>query len=364
MHNFFRPLYIPPYVAAIRVGINGMGRIGRLFLRAALQDPGYDILFKVVAVNDIAGAKHVAHLLKYDSVHGRLGMSLEVGENTIKIDTYNIRCYSVPNPVEIPWDEVGVDLVIEATGYFTKRRDAAAHLNHGVRHVIVSAPSPDADITIVPGVNDGALDPSRHAVISGASCTTNCLAPVVKVLMDSFGIVKGYMTTIHALTNDQRLLDLYHKDFRRARAATQSIIPTSTGAAAALHLVIPEAKGKLHGVAMRVPVMDGSLTDLTALLPKPVTVREVNEVFQEESMGRMKGIIEYNEDPIVSVDVIGNPHSCIFDATQTLVLNEKSDLVKVFGWYDNEWGYCNRLVDLVRLVKGVGRRRWETLPHT
>ena len=341
----------------LRVGINGMGRIGRLFLRAALKDVDYGRLYEVVAVNDIAEPQQIAHLLKYDSVHGRLQESVAVADNRLKVGSHEITCFKEPNPANIPWDEAGVGLVVESTGFFTKRKDAAGHLNHGVKRVIISAPSPDADVTIVPGVNDGALDLSRHSVISAASCTTNCLAPMVKVLLDSFGLVKGYMTTIHAVTNDQRLLDLYHKDLRRAREATSSIIPTSTGAASALHQVIPEVRGRLHGVAMRVPVSDGSLTDLTALLATKATVKEVNQVFQEEAMGRMRGIIEYNEDPIVSVDIIGNPHSCIFDATQTLVLGERDELVKVFGWYDNEWGYSNRLVDVVRMAGGHARRR-------
>ncbi len=345
-------------MAPIRVGINGMGRIGRLFLRAALKDPLYGKAFEVVAFNDIADAKTTAHLIKYDSVHGRLGEEVRATDaGGIRIGSREFTYFTVPKPSEIPWDKVGVDVVVESTGLFTKRKDAAGHLERGVKKVIISAPSSDADVTIVPGVNDQALDLSKHVVISGASCTTNCLAPMVKVLLDNFGLVKGFMTTIHAYTNDQRLLDLYHRDLRRARAAATSIIPTTTGAASALHQVIPEVKGKLHGIAMRVPVPNGSLTDLSAVLERQVTVEEVNQVFKEEAMGRMKGIIEYTEDPIVSIDIIGNPHSCIFDATQTLVLGERSDFVKVFGWYDNEWGYSNRLVDLVLMVSGRGRAR-------
>ncbi|MEM1923250.1 MAG: type I glyceraldehyde-3-phosphate dehydrogenase, partial [Nitrososphaerota archaeon] len=274
-----------------------------------------------------------------------------------RIGKLEFQYFNSSKPSEIPWDKVGVDVVVESTGLFTKRKDAAGHLDRGVKKVIISAPSSDADVTIVPGVNDGALDPAKHVVVSGASCTTNCLAPMVKVLLDNFGLVKGFMTTIHAYTNDQRLLDLYHKDLRRARAASLSIIPTTTGAASALHQVIPEVKGKLHGIAMRVPVPNGSLTDLSAVLERPVTVEEVNQAFREEAMGRMKGILEYTEDPIVSADILGNPHSCIFDATQTLVLGEKSDFAKVFGWYDNEWGYSNRLVDLILMVSGRGRQR-------
>ncbi len=344
-------------MAPVRVGINGMGRIGRLFLRAALQDPLYGETFEVVAFNDIADPKTTAHLIKYDSVHGRWQGEVKASESTITIDGKEFMYFSVADPAQIPWDRAGVEIVVESTGLFTKRSDAAKHMQHGVKRVIISAPSKDADVTIVPGVNDGMLDLSKHTVVSGASCTTNCLAPMVKVLLDNFGLLKGYMTTIHAYTNDQRLLDLYHKDLRRARAASLSIIPTTTGAASALHQVIPEVKGKLHGIAMRVPVANGSLTDLSALLERQVSVEEVNQVFREEAMGRFKGIIEFTEDPIVSSDIIGNPHSCIFDATQTLVLGDKNDFVKVFGWYDNEWGYSCRLVDLVLMVSGRGRRR-------
>ena len=342
-------------VPVTRVGINGLGRIGRLFLRAAILDSRS--AFEVVAVNDVVEPKAVAHLLKYDSVHGRWPGEVQLSGSSITIDGKEIRYFKVPNPAEIPWDEAGVDVVVESSGRFTNRADAAKHFQHGVKWVIISAPSKDADETIVPGVNDAMLDPSKHRVISAASCTTNCLAPMVKVLLDNFGLVKGYMTTIHAYTNDQRLLDLYHSDLRRARAAILSIIPTTTGAALSLHQVIPEVKGKLHGIAMRVPVADGSLTDLSVLLEKNVGAEEVNQVFEEEARGRFKGIIEYTNDPIVSSDIIGNPHSCIFDATQTLVLGEKNDFVKVFGWYDNEWGFSCRLVDLVLMVAGLGRKR-------
>jgi glyceraldehyde 3-phosphate dehydrogenase len=314
-------------------------------------------VFEVVAVNDVVELKAVAHLLKYDSVHGRWPGEIRVSGSTLAIDGREVQYFKVPDPAEIPWDEAGVDIVVESSGRFTNRADAAKHFQHGVKKVIISAPSKDADVTIVPGVNDMMLDLSRHKVISAASCTTNCLAPMVKVLLDNFGLVKGYMTTIHAYTNDQRLLDLYHSDLRRARAASLSMIPTTTGAALSLHQVIPEVKGKLHGIAVRVPVADGSLTDLAVLLEKKVSAEEVNQVFQEEAMGRFKGIIEYTDDPIVSSDIIGNPHSCIFDATQTLVLGEWNDFVKVFGWYDNEWGFSCRLVDLVLMVTGHGRKR-------
>jgi len=327
-----------------------MGRIGRLFLRAALQDPEYGRSFKVVAYNELADAKTTAFLLKYDSIHGRLNRNVHHTEKGIVIDGEEIMGFNNPDPSQIPWEKAEVDVVVESTGRFTKRGEAAKHLRGTVKKVLISAPSPDADVTIVPGVNNHMLDIRRQDVISAASCTTNCLAPMVKVLLDNFGIRSGFMTTVHAYTNDQRLLDLVHSDLRRARAATQSIIPTTTGAAVALHLVIPEVKGKLHGVALRVPVPDGSITDLTAVLEREVTVEEVNHAFQEEAQGRMRGIIEYVEEPIVSADIIGNPHSCIFDALSTLVLGERSNMVKVFGWYDNEWGYSNRLVDVIKMM--------------
>ncbi|MDW8063210.1 MAG: type I glyceraldehyde-3-phosphate dehydrogenase [Candidatus Caldarchaeum sp.] len=341
-----------------RVGINGMGRIGRLFLRACLEHPLYGDAFEIVAFNDVADAKTTAHLIKYDSVHGKLAQDVRVSESgAVKIGDKEFQYFMVSKPSDIPWDSADVDVVVESTGLFTERKNAAGHLSHGVERVIISAPSKDADVTIVPGVNETMYDPSKHTVISGASCTTNCLAPMVKILLDNFGLVKGYMTTVHAYTNDQRLLDLYHKDLRRARAASLSVIPTTTGAATALHQVIPQVKGKLHGIALRVPVPNGSLTDLSAVLETPASVEQVNEAFREEAAGRMKGIVEYNEDPIVSADIIGNPHSCIFDATQTLVLGDKNEFVKVFGWYDNEWGYSNRLVDLVLLVSGHARKK-------
>ncbi|HID05000.1 MAG TPA: type I glyceraldehyde-3-phosphate dehydrogenase [Aigarchaeota archaeon] len=338
----------------LRIGINGMGRIGRLFFRAALQDPEYGRSFKVVAYNELADAKTTAFLLKYDSIHGRLNREVKHTEKGISVDGEEIIGFSNPDPSQIPWEQTEVDLVVESTGRFTKRHDASKHLRGTVKKVLISAPSSDADVTIVPGVNNNMLDIRKQDVISAASCTTNCLAPMVKVLLDNFGIKSGFMTTVHAFTNDQRLLDLVHKDLRRARAATQSIIPTTTGAASALHLVIPEVKGKLHGVALRVPVSDGSITDLTVTLEQEVTVEQINRTFQEESQGRMKGIIEYVEEPIVSADIIGNPHSCIFDALSTLVLGERSSMVKVFGWYDNEWGYSNRLVDVIKMMINQG----------
>ncbi len=338
----------------LRVGINGMGRIGRLFLRAALRSPDYGKSFQVAAFNDLFDTKSIAFLLKYDSVHGRLSGEVRFSESHVSVDGWEIRAFREPDPSKIPWGEEEIDLVVEATGRFTARSDASKHLRDTVKKVLISAPSKDADVTIVPGVNDQALDLRKHDIISAASCTTNCLAPMVKVLLDSFGLRKGFMTTVHAFTNDQRLLDLFHKDLRRARAATLSIIPTTTGAAKALHLVIPEVKGKMHGIALRVPVADGSITDLVALLEREVSVEEVKEAYRKAAEGEMKGILEYTEDPIVSADIIGNPHSCIIDGASITVLGERNDLVKVLGWYDNEWGYSNRLVDIVSRIAQEG----------
>jgi glyceraldehyde-3-phosphate dehydrogenase type I len=334
----------------LRIGINGMGRIGRLFARAALQHPEDGKSFEIVAFNEIADNKTTAFLLKYDSVHKRWDRKVEATEKGIVVDGRELLGFHELDPAKIPWDKAGVDLVVEATGRFTDREKATLHLRNGVKKVLVSAPSKNADVTIVPGVNDEMLDVKRHDVISGASCTTNCLAPMVKILLDNFGIKKGFMTTVHAYTNDQRVLDLFHDDLRRARAAALSIIPTTTGAAKALHLVIPEVKGKLHGIALRVPVPNGSITDLVALLEREVTVDEVKNAYKKAAEGRMKGILEYTEDPIVSVDIIGNPASCIIDGQNIMVLGDRSDIVKVLGWYDNEWGYSNRLLDIILLV--------------
>lgn len=334
----------------LRVGVNGMGRIGRLFTRAAFQHPEYGKSFEIVAFNDLADNKTTAFLLRYDSVHRKWSRKVEATEKGMKVDGQELVGFQEPDPAKIPWDKAEVDLVVESTGRFTDRNDAAKHLRNGVKKVLISAPSKNADVTIVPGVNDEMLDVKKHDVISAASCTTNCLAPMVKILLDNFGIKKGYMTTVHAYTNDQRLLDLVHKDFRRARAAAQSIIPTTTGAAKALHLVIPEVKGKLHGIALRVPVVDGSITDLVALTEREVTVDEVKEAYKRAAEGKMKGILAYTEEPIVSVDIIGDPHSCIIDGLNLMVLGDKSDIVKVLGWYDNEWGYSNRLVDVILMI--------------
>jgi glyceraldehyde 3-phosphate dehydrogenase len=327
---------------AVKVGINGFGRIGRNFLRAARQG-GADVDF--VGVNDITDAKTLAHLLKYDSVLGRLDADVTVSENGISVDGDELRVFAERDPAQLPWKELGAEIVIESTGLFTDREKAAAHLEAGAQKVIISAPAKGEDITIVMGVNDDAYDPTTHHVISNASCTTNCVVPLAKVLEDSFGIDRALMTTVHAYTNDQNLLDLPHKDLRRARAAAINIVPASTGAAKATSLALPQLKGKMDGVAMRVPVPDGSITDLVAILNRDVTVDEVNEAYRAASeTGRLKGKLVYTEDPIVSSDIKHSPYSCIFDSDLTMV---NGRMVKVFGWYDNEWGYSCRLVDLI-----------------
>jgi len=329
---------------AIKVGINGFGRIGRVTYRAAMGDSAIDL----VAVNDLTDAKTLAHLLKYDSIHGPLKAEIKTTDSSLLVDGKEVKVFAQKDPGALPWRELGVDVVIESTGFFTKREMAAKHLQAGAKKVIITAPATDPDITIVLGVNEDKYQAQSHHIISNASCTTNCLAPVAKVLLDNFGIVKGYMTTIHAYTNDQKILDFPHKDLRRARAGAMSVIPTSTGAAKAIGLVIPELKGKMDGVAMRVPVADGSVVDLVAQLEKETSVDEVNHAFREAAdKGRFKGILAYTEDPLVSADVIGNPYSSIFDALSTMVMG---NMVKVVSWYDNEWGYSCRLVDLVKYI--------------
>lgn len=329
---------------AVKVGINGFGRIGRLIFRGALGDPDIDI----VAINDLADAKSLAHLLKYDSVHGVLKNKVEAQEDALIVDGKKTKVLSEKDPAALPWSKMGVEVAVEATGRFVDRENASKHLGAGARKVIITAPAKQPDVTLVLGVNEDMYDKDKHHIISNASCTTNCLAPVSKVLVDNFGIVKGFMTTIHAYTNDQRILDLIHKDPRRARAAAMSIIPTSTGAAKAIGEVIPELKGKMDGVAMRVPVPDGSVVDLVAELPRKTTKDEINKTFaQVADKGRFKGILAYTEDPIVSIDVVGNSYSAIFDALSTMVID---NLVKVVAWYDNEWGYSTRVVDLIKFV--------------
>ncbi|MBU2603911.1 MAG: type I glyceraldehyde-3-phosphate dehydrogenase [Actinobacteria bacterium] len=325
---------------SVRVGINGFGRIGRNYLRAARRR-GADI--DIIAVNDLTDAPTLAHLLKYDSIHGVWPGDVCVEGDGITIEGDSFKVLSQRDPAQLPWAELGVDVVIECTGFFTDRDGAAKHLAAGAKKVLISAPAKDPDLTVVVGVNDGDYDPAQHHIISNASCTTNCLAPVAKVLLDSFGIEQGFMTTIHAYTNDQMILDLPHKDLRRARAAAMSIIPTSTGAARAIALVLPELKGKLDGFAMRVPVPDGSVVDLSVTLGREVTVAEVNAAVKAAADGPLAGILQYTEDPVVSTDIIGNPHSSVFDAELTMVMGRQ---VKVVSWYDNEWGFSNRMVDL------------------
>ncbi|MER6717034.1 MULTISPECIES: type I glyceraldehyde-3-phosphate dehydrogenase [unclassified Streptomyces] len=329
----------------IRVGINGFGRIGRNYFRALLEQ-GADI--EIVAVNDLGDTATTAHLLKYDTILGRLKQEVSHTADTITVDGKTIKVLSERNPADIPWGELGVDIVIESTGIFTKKEDAAKHLAGGAKKVLISAPAKDEDITIVMGVNQDKYDAANHHVISNASCTTNCVAPMAKVLDENFGIVKGLMTTVHAYTNDQRILDFPHKDLRRARAAAENIIPTTTGAAKATALVLPQLKGKLDGIAMRVPVPTGSVTDLVVELGREVTKEEVNAAFQKAAEGELKGLLEYTEDPIVSSDIVNAPASCTFDSSLTMVQEGKN--VKVIGWYDNEWGYSNRLVDLTVFV--------------
>jgi glyceraldehyde 3-phosphate dehydrogenase len=328
----------------VRVGINGFGRIGRNFYRALLTS-GAEV--EVVGVNDLTDIKTLAHLLKYDSILGRLQQDVVTGDDSITVGGASFKVLAERDPSSLPWKELGADVVIESTGHFTDATKARAHLDAGARKVIISAPAKNEDITIVMGINERAYDSGNHDIISNASCTTNCLAPMAKVLVEEFGIVKGLMTTIHAYTNDQVILDFPHKDLRRARAAAVNIIPTTTGAAKAISLVIPELKGKLDGFAMRVPVPTGSATDLTVQLEREVTKDEVNAAFKRAAEGSLKGYLEYTEDPIVSTDIVTSPASCTFDAGLTVA---QGDQVKIVGWYDNEWGYSNRLVDLTALV--------------
>lgn len=332
----------------IKVGINGFGRIGRIFFRSALQDKEFNERFEVVAVNDITNTKTLAHLLKYDSIHGVLDAKIEAKENSIVVNGKEIKVLCEKDPANLPWKDLGVEIVLESTGLFRKRADAEKHLKAGAKKVVISAPGKQPDTTLIPGINADVYDPEKHNIISMASCTTNCLAPMVKVLNKNFGIKKGFMTTCHAYTNDQRVLDLPHKDLRRARACNLSIIPTTTGAAKAIGEVIPEVAGKLDGIALRVPVGDGSIIDLVVELEKEVTKEEINSAFKKASEEELKGILQYTEEPLVSVDVIGNPYSCIFDSLSTMVIG--GNVVKVLGWYDNEWGYSVRLVDLIKYI--------------
>jgi glyceraldehyde 3-phosphate dehydrogenase len=332
---------------AIKVGINGFGRIGRNVYRVIAEREDIDVL----AINDLTDARTLSILLKYDSVHGRFNGEVGTKDNALVVKGKEVRLTKERDPASLPWKELGVEVVIESTGIFTTKADCEKHLEAGAEKVILSAPAKDQlDATIVMGINDNDLKP-EHKIVSNASCTTNCLGPLVKVINDSFGIEKGLMTTIHAYTNDQKVADLMHSDLRRARAAAINIIPTTTGAAKAIGEVIPELKGKLDGMAMRVPVANGSVTDLVATVKKNVSIEEINNVIKTASENELKGILEYCEDPIVSSDIIDNAHSCIFDSLSTYVIGD--NLVKVIGWYDNEWGYSNRMVDLIELISKV-----------
>lgn len=327
-----------------RLGINGFGRIGRMCMRASLENPEVE----VVAINGTTSPQSLAHLLKYDSIHGKLRNSIETTDNEIIVDGRPIRILSDRNPENLPWGDYGVDIVIESTGKFNNGEACQVHLRNGAKKVVITAPAKNEDITIVMGVNEDAYDPEKHHVISNASCTTNCLAPVAKVLNDTFGIESGMMTTIHAFTTDQRSLDNSHKDLRRARSSVQSIVPTTTGAAKAIGLVIPELKGKLNGISVRVPVVDVSLTDLVAVLNREVTAEEVNRALEDAARGPLKGILDYSREPLVSIDYLGDSHSAIIDSLSTMVMGSR--MVKVMAWYDNEMGYSYRVIDLAAYI--------------
>lgn len=331
---------------AIKVGINGFGRIGRLVYRAMFNDPDLE----VVAINDLGDIPSMAHLLKYDSVHKRMFETVEVTEDGFIADGQKVVVLSQRDPKDLPWGELGVDLVVESTGFFTDGEKAKAHIEAGAKKVIISAPATNVDATIVMGVNDGTYNKDTDNIVSNASCTTNCLAPFAKVLLDNFGIKRGFMNTIHAYTNDQKILDLPHKDLRRARAAAMSMIPTTTGAARAVALVLPELKGKLDGFATRVPTPDGSMVDLTVELEKNVTKDDINAAMKAAAEGPMKGILQYTSDPIVSIDIVGDAASSVFDSGLTMVLGGEGNFVKCVSWYDNEWGYSNRVKDLAKIM--------------
>lgn len=332
---------------AIKVGINGFGRIGRLLYRAAMEK---NANIDFVAINDLADAKTNAHLLKYDSVHGRFPGTVEVKGNDLVVNGKDLKCLSVRDPAQLPWKDLGVYLAVESTGLFTNREGASKHLAAGAKKVLISAPATDPDGTFVLGVNDQTYDPEKHNIVSNASCTTNALAPISKVLAENFGLEKALMTTCHSYTNDQKVQDLVHKDPRRARAAAINIIPTSTGAAKAIGLVLPSCAGKMNGYSLRVPTSDVSIVDLTAILGRDVTKEEINAAMKKAAEGELKGILQYTEDPIVSTDVLHSTNSSVFDSQLTMVLGEKSNFVKVFSWYDNEWGFSNRMVDFIELI--------------
>jgi glyceraldehyde 3-phosphate dehydrogenase len=332
---------------AIKVGINGFGRIGRLLYRAAIER---NANIDFVAINDLADAKTNAHLLKYDSVHGRFPGTVEVKDNNLVVCGKELKVLSQRDPAQLPWKDLGVYLAVESTGLFTDREGASKHLQAGAKKVLISAPAKNPDVTIVLGVNEKSYDPEKHNILSNASCTTNCLAPVSKVLADNFGLEKAFMTTCHSYTNDQKVQDLVHKDLRRARAAAINIIPTSTGAAKAIGEVLPACSGKMNGISLRVPTPDVSIVDLTAVLGKEVTAEDINAAMKKAAEGPLKGIMDYTEDPIVSSDVLHTTCSAVFDAQSTMVMGNKSNFVKVLAWYDNEWGFSNRMVEFIELV--------------
>jgi glyceraldehyde 3-phosphate dehydrogenase (phosphorylating) len=334
-------------MANIKVGINGFGRIGRLLYRAAIEK---NANIDFVAINDLADAKTNALLLKYDSVHGRFPGTVEVKGNDLVVNGKELKCLSVRDPAQLPWKDLGVYLAVESTGLFTNREGASKHITAGAKKVLISAPAENPDATFVLGVNDKDYDNEKHNILSNASCTTNCLAPISKVLSDNFGLEKALMTTCHSYTNDQRIQDVVHKDPRRARGAAINIIPTSTGAAKAIGLVLPSCAGKMNGYSLRVPTPDVSIVDLTAILGKDVTKDEINQAMRKAAEGELKGILQYTEDPIVSTDVLHSTYSSVFDSQLTMVLGEKSNFVKVFAWYDNEWGFSNRMVDFIEMI--------------
>jgi len=348
----------------IRVAINGFGRIGRNVLRSALQHSQYGKKFEIIAVNDLGNTEILAHLLKYDSIYGKFCGDIAAKPDGIEVNDHHIAFYSEVNPSNLPWKKLDTDVIIESTGVFRTRDGAGKHLDAGAKKVIITAPGKDPDITIILGVNEKMYDSDKHHIVSMASCTTNSLAPPVKVLHDTFGIEQGFMTTIHSYTGDQRILDFPHKDLRRARAAAVSIIPTTTGAARAVALVIPELKGKIDGIALRVPTPDGSITDFSCELKTPTTAPEINNAFKQASQNTLKGILQFTEEPLVSVDIIGNPHSAIIDGLLTKIIGEKGTLAKIFSWYDNEWGYSCRIVDLLNYMFNEQVLSIETVKNT
>jgi glyceraldehyde 3-phosphate dehydrogenase len=347
----------------IQVAINGFGRIGRNVLRSAMQHSQYGKKFEIIAVNDLGNTEILAHLLKYDSIYGKFCGDVSAKPEGIEVNGHLIAFFSEVNPSNLPWGKLDTDIVIESTGVFRTRDGAGKHLEAGAKKVLISAPGKDPDLTIVLGVNEKTYDPSKHHIISMASCTTNSLAPPVKVLHETFGVEQGFMTTVHSYTGDQRILDFPHKDLRRARAAAVSIIPTTTGAAKAVALVIPDLKGKIDGIALRVPTPDGSITDFSCVLKTPATALEINNAFKKAAQTTLKDILQYTEEPLVSVDVIGNSHSAIIDGLMTKVVGERGNLVKIFSWYDNEWGYSCRIVDLINYMFNEQMVPVETLKH-